>query len=235
MRLMRVLNALAALLTGMMLLGCILPLPMGWVRTSPDGQYVTIVRKPPDAPADSNDLELALYHIDRRQTTPIVRFSHDEDSPNPSILYDCGWTPDSRAVCFTLLVGAKKPSSENGENETANTAQGSELKPQVMLYEVVSGRLIQLPVEVYLPRWSADGKYLMGLGWEESKISIRIYHTDTWIHTQQVSLPEGWNIPTFEWAHWLKSESATAVIHLDAKSSSASDAPGPNLYLLRGA
>jgi len=231
MRLTRVLNALAALLMGMMLLGCIIP--MGWVHTSPDGQYVTVVRKPPDAPADSNDLELALYHIDRRQTTPVVRFSRDEDPPNPSFLYDCGWTPDSRAVYFTLLVGAKKPSSENGENGTANAAQGSELKPQVMLYEVASGRLIQLPIEVYLPRWSADGKYLMGLGWEESKPSIRIYHTDTWIHTQQVSLPEGWDIATFEWAHWLKSEPATAVIHLDAKRSS--DAHGRNLYLLRGA
>jgi hypothetical protein len=54
----------------------------GWVCVSPDGQYATIVRQPPDAPADSATLELALHHIDRRQTTPIVRFSLDENSPH---------------------------------------------------------------------------------------------------------------------------------------------------------
>ena len=87
MRFTRVLNAFAALLTGMLLLGCIIP--MGWVRTSPDGQYVTIVRKPPDAPADSADLELALYHLDRREISPILRFSFDEDSPHRGLLHEC--------------------------------------------------------------------------------------------------------------------------------------------------
>jgi hypothetical protein len=83
----RVLNTFAVLLTGMLLLGCIIPL--GWVRTSPDGQYVTIVRKPPDALADSADLELALYHLDRREISPILRFSFDEDSPHRGLLHEC--------------------------------------------------------------------------------------------------------------------------------------------------
>jgi len=235
MRFTRVLNALTALLTGMMLLGCIIP--MGWVRTSPDGQYVTIVRQPPDAPADSADLELALYHPDRRETSPIFRFSLDKDSPNSGLLYECAWTPDSRAVLITWipdwLADVGRPSSENSERGSTDTSHDSERKPQVMLYEVASGRLTRLPLEVYLSRWSADGKYLMGLSDDEDQPSIHIYRTDKWIRTQQVSLPEGWKIVSFDWARWINSEPATAVVHFEATDSAG--ASGRNLYLLREA
>jgi hypothetical protein len=236
MRFTRVLNAFAALLTGMLLLGCIIP--MGWVRTSPDGQYVTIVRKPPDAPADSADLELALYHLDRREISPILRFSFDGDSPHCGLLHECAWTPDSRAVLLTWIPGGwsvdvATPSSEKGERGSADTSHDSERKPQVMLYEVASGRLTRLPLEVYLSRWSADGKYLMGLSDDEDQPSIHIYRTDSWIRTQQISLPEGWKVVSFDWARWINSEPATAVVHFEATDSAG--ASGRNLYLLRGA
>jgi hypothetical protein len=79
MCLKRMSGALCMLVAAVLFSGCG---DQGWVRVSPDGQYVTIVRQPPDAPANSADLELALHHIDRRQTTPIVRFSLDENSPH---------------------------------------------------------------------------------------------------------------------------------------------------------
>jgi hypothetical protein len=100
------------------------------VRVSPDGQYVTVVRQPPDAPADSADPELALYHIDRRETTPIVRFL-DKNSPYAGWVYNCQWTPDSRAVCFTRLHPEESPEaeatpSENGDATPADAAQTSD-------------------------------------------------------------------------------------------------------------
>jgi hypothetical protein len=117
MRLKRMSGALCMLVAAVLFSGCG---DQGWVRTSPDGQYVTIVRQPPDAPADSEDTELALYHIDRRQTTPIVRFSLDEGSPHAGWVNNCQWTPDSRAVCFTWLraeepTDAEATPSENGD------------------------------------------------------------------------------------------------------------------------
>ena len=233
MRLKRMSIAVCMLVAAVLFSGCG---DQGWVRTSPDGQYVTIVRKPPDAPADSADLELALYHLDRREISPILRFSFDNDSPHSGLLYECAWTPDSRAVLLTWIpdwsVDVAIPSSEKGERGSADTSHGSERKPQVMLYEVASGRLTRLPLEVYLSRLSADGKYLMGLGGDEEHPSIHIYRTDSWIRTQQISLPEGWKLVSFDWACWINSESATAVVHFEATDSAG--ASGRNLYLLRG-
>ena len=249
MRFTRVLNAFAALLTGMLLLGCIIP--MGWVRTSPDGQYVTIVRKPPDAPADSYDAELALYHIDRRQTTPIVRFSLDEGSPHAGWVNNCQWTPDSRAVCFSWLhvepANAEATPSENGDATPADTAQTSDSKYSLMLYEIASGRLTELPISVQSPRWSADGKYLMGLGGDEEQPSILIYRTDTWVCTQQIRIPKDYydKVVVWDWAYWVQSDPPAAVVQLGAVSSLRSaqwdgwifspQVRCGNLYLLRGA
>jgi hypothetical protein len=139
--------------------------------------------------------ELALYHIDRRQTTPIVRFSLDENSPHAGWVYNCQWTPDSRAVCFTWLhaeepTDAEATPSENGDATPAETAQTSNSEHSLMLYEIASGRLTELPISVQAPRWSADGKYLMGLSDDEEPPSIHIYRTDTWVCTQQIRIPK---------------------------------------------
>jgi hypothetical protein len=223
----------------------------GWVRVSPDGQYVTIVRRPPDAPADSADLELALYHIDRRETTPIVRFSLDENSPHAGWVNNCQWTPDSRAVCFTRLHPEESPEaeatpSENGDATPADTAQTSDSKYSLMLYEIASGRLTELPISVQAPRWSADGKYLMGLSDDEEPPSIHIYRTDTWVCTQQIRIPREYydKVVVWDWAHWLRSDPPMAVVHLGTVDSQISGdllwwvvsppARLGNLYLLRG-
>jgi dipeptidyl aminopeptidase/acylaminoacyl peptidase len=224
----------------------------GWVRTSPDGQYVTIVRQPPDAPADSATLELALHHIDRRQTTPIVRFSLDENSPHAGWVNNCQWTPDSRAVCFSWLhveepTNAEATPSENGDATPADTAQTSDAKYSLMLYEVASGRIAELPISVHAPRWSADGKYLMGLGGDEEQPSILIYRTDTWVCTQQIRIPKDYydKVVVWDWAYWVQSDPPAAVVQLGAVSSLRSaqwdgwifspQVRCGNLYLLRGA
>jgi hypothetical protein len=192
MRLKRMSGALCMLVAAVLFSGCG---DQGWVRTSPDGQYVTIVRQPPDAPADSADLELALHHIDRRQTTPIVRFSLDEGSPHAGWVNNCQWTPDSRAVCFSWLraeapTDTQATPSENGETDPAETAQTSNSEHSLMLYEIASGRLTELPISVQAPHWSADGKYLMGLSDDEEPPSIHIYRTDTWVRTLQMRIPD---------------------------------------------
>jgi hypothetical protein len=205
-----------------------------------------IVRRPPDAPADSEDTELALYHIDRRQTTPIVRFSLDKNSSHKGWVHDCQWTPDSRAVCFTWLraeepTDAEATPSENGETDPAETAQTSNSEHSLMLYEIASGRLTELPISVQSPRWSADGKYLMGLSDDEEPPSIHIYRTDTWVRTLQIRIPEDYydEVVVWDWAHWLRSDPPMAVVHLGGSFSE----PAPfwssakrlgNLYLLRG-
>jgi hypothetical protein len=250
MRLKRISGALCMLVAAVLFSGCG---DQGWVRTSPDGQYVTIVRKPPDAPADSYDAELALYHIDRRQTTPIVRFSLDEGSPHAGWVNNCQWTPDSRAVCFSWLhveepTNAEATPSENGDATPADTAQTSDAKYSLMLYEVASGRLTELPISVHAPRWSADGKSLMGLGGDEEQPSILIYRTDTWVCTQQIRIPTEYydKVVAWDWAHWLRSDPPMAVVHLGTVDSRVSGdlfraewvvsppARLGNLYLLRG-
>ena len=243
MRLKRMSGALCMLVAAVLFSGCG---DQGWVRTSPDGQYVTIVRRPPDAPADSEDTELALYHIDRRQTTPIVRFSLDKNSSHKGWVHDCQWTPDSRAVCFTWLraeepTDAEATPSENGETDPAETAQTSNSEHSLMLYEIASGRLTELPISVQAPRWSADGKYLMGLSDDEEPPSLHIYRTDTWVRTLQIRIPEDYydEVVVWDWAHWLRSDPPMAVVHLGGSFSE----PAPfwssakrlgNLYLLRG-
>ena len=249
MRLKRMSGALCMLVAAVLFSGCG---DQGWVRTSPDGQYVTIVRQPPDAPADSYDAELALYHIDRRQTTPIVRFSLDEGSPHAGWVNNCQWTPDSRAVCFSWLhvepANAEATPSENGETDPAETAQTSDSKYSLMLYEIASGRLTELPISVQAPRWSADGKYLMGLSDDDEPPSIHIYRTDTWVCTQQIRIPREYydKVVAWDWAHWLRSDPPMAVVHLGAVDSRVSGdlfraewvvsppARLGNLYLLRG-
>jgi len=244
MRLKRMSGALCMLVAAVLFSGCG---DQGWVRVSPDGQYVTIVRQPPDAPADSEDTELALYHIDRRETTPIVRFL-DKNSPYAGWVYNCQWTPDSRAVCFTRLHPEESPEaeatpSENGDATPADTAQTSDAKYSLMLYEVASGRLTELPISVHAPRWSADGKSLMGLGGDEEQPSILIYRTDTWVCTQQIRIPREYydKVVAWDWAHWLQSDPPRVVIHLgaaeflDTKSWWGPQVRRGNLYLLRGA
>jgi hypothetical protein len=248
MRLKRMSIALCMLVAAVLFSGCG---DQGWVRVSPDGQYVTIVRKPTDAPADSADLELALYHIDRRETTPIVRFSLDENSPHAGWVNNCQWTPDSRAVCFSWLraeapTDTQATPSENGDATPADTAQTSDSKYSLMLYEVASGRLTELPISVHAPRWSADGKYLMGLGGDEEQPSILIYRTDTWVCTQQIRIPKEYydKVVAWDWAHWLRSDPPMAVVHLGTVDSQISGdllwwvvsppARLGNLYLLRG-
>jgi hypothetical protein len=244
MRLKRMSGALCMLVAAVLFSGCG---DQGWVRVSPDGQYVTIVRQPPDAPADSADLELALHHIDRRQTTPIVRFSLDENSPHAGWAYNCQWTPDSRAVCFTRLHPEESPEaeatpSENGDATPADAAQTSDSKCSLMLYEVASGRLTELPISVQAPCWSADGKYLMGLSDDEEPPSIHIYRTDTWVCTQQIRIPREYYDKVFvwDWAHWLQSDPPRLVIHLgtegylDPESLWGPKVRRGNLYLLRG-
>jgi hypothetical protein len=241
MRVKRMSVVLCMLVAAVLFSGCG---DQGWVRVSPDGQYVTVVRKPPDAPADSNDLELALYHIDRRQTTPIVRFL-DKNSPYAGWVYNCQWTPDSRAVCFTRLHPEESPEaeatpSENGENSPAETAQTSNPKYSLVLYEVASGRLMELPIAVEAPRWSADGRYLIGIGEEDT---LHIYRTDSWVCAQRLPIPEDYydNAVTWDWAHWLQSDPPRVVIHLgaaeflDTKSWWGPQVRRGNLYLLRSA
>jgi hypothetical protein len=244
MRLKRISGALCMLVAAVLFSGCG---DQGWVRTSPDGQYVTIVRKPPDAPADSYDAELALYHIDRRQTTPIVRFSLDEGSPHAGWVNNCQWTPDSRAVCFSWLraeapTDTQATPSENGDATPADAAQTSDAKYSLMLYEVASGRLAELPISVHAPRWSADGKSLMGLGGDEEQPSILIYRTDTWVCTQQIRIPTEYydKVVAWDWAHWLRSDPPMAVVHLGDNGFTggglvwSSEERRGNLYLLRG-
>ena len=241
MRVKRISTAVCLAIAAVLFAGCG---DQGWVRVSPDGQYVTVVRQPPDAPADSADIELALYQIDRRQTTPIVRFSLDANSPHAGWVYNCQWTPDSRAVCFTWRLegspDAEASPSEDSATSPEDSAQTPASKPRLMLYEIASGRLLELPIAVDAPRWSADGKYLIGLGEEDT---LHIYRTDSWVCAQRLPIPEDYydDAVTRDWAHWLQSDPPRVVIHLgtagylDAESCWGLKVRRGNLYLLRGA
>lgn len=234
MRLKRLIVGLLALLTAVLFSGCG---EQGWVRVSPDGQMTTVVRKPPDAPEDSPEIELAIYHLERRQTVPVFRFSLDEKSPLAGWVYNCQWTPDSRAVCFEWLrrVSSDAPDADGDSAE----ATDAKYEHKVLLYEVATGRLQELPIEAGAPRWSADGKYLMGIS---DKGDICLYRTDTWVCTQRVPLPrEDYNdeIVHWDWAHWVRTEPPLAVVLLEKRKTvwvgeGYSQRRG-DLHLLRGA
>jgi len=154
-------------------------------------------------------------------------------------------------VCFTWLraeepTDAEATPSENGETDPAETAQTSDSKYSLMLYEIASGRLTELPISVQAPRWSADGKYLMGLSDDDEPPSIHIYRTDTWVCTQQIRIPREYydKVVVWDWAHWVRSEPPRVVICLGATPSSVNIRGSSleidpakrcgNLYLLQG-
>lgn len=216
----------------MLLTGCGDP---GWVQVSPDGEYVTVMRLPPDAPADSEELELALHHIDRRTTTPIFRFSSDEKSLNAGRVYNVQWTPDSRALCFSWLPFESPDSGVSvaaNDAHPAETVQPTVSQPRLMLYEVASGQLTPLPISVQAPRWSADGRFLIGVDEEDT---LCIYRTDTWHCTQRIPTPEvGFTgVVMWEWAHWLQSNPPRAVIHLGFVSHNTLRVRRGNLFMLQ--
>lgn len=234
MPLKRVCLAVCVGVATVLLTGCGDP---GWVQVSPNGDYVTVVRKPPDAPANSEELELELHHIDRRTTTPIFRFSRDEKSSNAGWVYNVQWTPDSRALCFSWLPfespDAEGSSAANDARPT-ETVQPTEFQPRLMLYEVASGQLTQLPISVHAPRWSPDGRLLIGVGEEDT---LCIYRTDTWNCTQRIPISEGefTGVVVWEWAHWLQTTPPKAVVHLGVMSDEpllARRARRGNLFIL---
>jgi hypothetical protein len=91
-----------------------------------------------------------------------------------------------------------------------------------MLYEIASGRLTELSISVQAPRWSADGKYLMGLSGDEEQPSIHIYRTDTWVCTQQIRIPREYydKVVAWDWAHWLQSDPPMTVDSLGRQKDS---------------
>lgn len=145
MRLKRLIVGLLALLTAVLFSGCG---EWGWVRVSPDGQFTTVARKPPDAPEDSPEIELAIYHLERRQTVPVFRFSLDDRSPLAGWVYNCQWTPDSRGMLQWLRRAADGAPTTDGDSAEATDAK---YEHKVMLYEVATGRLQELPIEANAP------------------------------------------------------------------------------------
>ncbi len=230
MRLKRLIVGLLALLNAVLFSGCG---EQGWVRVSPDGQFTTVARKPPDAPEDSSEIELAIYHLERRQTVPVFRFSLDDESPLAGWVYNCQWTPDSRAVCFEWMRRAADgaPPADGDSAEAAD----AQYERKVLLYEVATGRLQELPIEASAPRWSADGRYLMGFS---DKDGICLYRTDTWTCTQRVPLPrkDYDEIIHWDWAHWVRTEPPLAVVLLGKKAQVGEGyyQRHGDLYLLRG-
>ncbi|MCS6919249.1 MAG: hypothetical protein NZM28_05725, partial [Fimbriimonadales bacterium] len=160
MRLVKLAGMLSSLFLAMWLSGCG---DQGWVRVAPDGRSVTIVRSV-EVSDDEEYAELALYDFERDTTTPIVRFDPESESPLPlGWLYNCQWTPDSRALSFIALENEPPTPSEPVPDAEAEADPASqEQRPSLMLYEVASRKLLRLPIESpTAANWSRDGKYLI--------------------------------------------------------------------------
>ena len=71
MRRLKTVGALVCLAVALSLSGCG---DQGWVRTSPDGKYATVVI-PHEISDDEKYVELSLYDLDRNTITPIARFT----------------------------------------------------------------------------------------------------------------------------------------------------------------
>lgn len=111
---------------------------------------------------------------------------------------------------------AEVPSAAN-DAHSAEAVQPTESRPRLMLYEVASRQLTQLPISVHAPRWSADGRLLIGVGEEDT---LYIYRTDSWDALQRIPIPQDdfTEVMVWEWAHWLQTTPPKAVIHLGVVS-----------------
>lgn len=105
---------------------------------------------------DETRSKLLLYDLDTRETTEVYA------TQSLSLeFYDIQWHPNSRAFCFVV--------SRDSE------------PPRLMLYELDSRRLRQLPVELpILARWSRDGERLLVLSDTEKTRRYDLYDTASW-------------------------------------------------------
>lgn len=105
---------------------------------------------------DETSSKLLLYDLETRETTEVYATQGESLQ-----FYDIQWRPDSRALCF---VTSKEPEQS-----------------RLMLYELDSRRLTELPVELPgLARWSRDGDRLLVLSGTEEARRYDLYDTASW-------------------------------------------------------
>ncbi len=106
--------------------------------------------------ADETRSKLLLYDLETCETTEV--YATQSESLE---FYDIQWRPDSQAFCFVT----------NPEPEQA----------RLMLYELGSHRLTELPVELpELARWSRDGNRLLVRSSTEEARRYDLYDTASW-------------------------------------------------------
>lgn len=105
---------------------------------------------------DETRSKLLLYDLETRETTEVYA------TQSKSLeFYDIQWRPDSQAFCFVT------------------TPEPEQLR--LMLYELDSRRLTELPVESpELARWSRDGNRLLVRSRTEDRRRYDLYDTVSW-------------------------------------------------------
>ena len=246
MRRLKIAGALVCLTVALSLSGCG---DQGWVRTSPDGKYATVVI-PHEISDDEKYVELSLYDLDRNTITPIARFTLESQTlPTVPFLWiaNCQWTPDSRALSFIAIEvppSEPTPTTDSRDEKDCGTEEASY---RVILYELGSGMLKRLPIEEpAAAQWSRDGKYL--IVYHENNDTIAVYRADTWVRVAALEVPDDCydNIISWEWAAML-SETPMSMLALlgrterfaSSKTTDGSwrwsnDVQVGDLYLVRG-
>lgn len=247
MRRLKIAGALVCLAVALSLSGCG---DQGWVRTSPDGKYATVVI-PYEISDEEKYAELSLYDLDRNTITPIARFTLESQalSTIPFLwIANCQWTPDSRALSFIAIPAAPSEPTPETDQKDEDGSSAEEAHTHVILYELGSGMLKRLPIEEpAAAQWSRDGRYLMVYHGNDNTIAV--YRTDTWVRVAALKVPDDYynSIISWEWAAML-SETPMSMLALLGRTEpfassettdgcwwwSSNDVQVGDLYLVRG-
>ncbi|GBC92340.1 hypothetical protein HRbin15_00806 [bacterium HR15] len=175
--------------------------------------FLNLVRTSPDGryltviDSDESRSRLLLYDLNTHETTEV--YTSKDDSLD---FYDIQWRPDSQAFCFVAT---------------------HEREYSLMLYEVDSHRLAQLPVESPgLARWSRDGRQLLVLNTANGEDRYELYDTASWTRVRSYPSPFNYQASDTVIAQLLRDE---RVLILGKPTDTSDNFPqGYNLYLFSG-
>ena len=129
------------------------PMAAGLARWSPDGQAIAFTARSPGQP----------WHIyvvsagggDLRQVSP-----RDSGAEDPT------WSPDGKSIAYALDLDAPADSR----------------KDRLRIVDVFTGQATTIPNSslIYSPRWSPDGRRLMGLTADDQNLMLFDFSTQRW-------------------------------------------------------
>jgi Tol biopolymer transport system component/DNA-binding winged helix-turn-helix (wHTH) protein len=147
------------------------------INWSPDGSRILFMD-------DSSNSEIAIYSVASQGGTPVRLIPED---PRPQV--DPTWSPDGKRVAYCTDTRFSK-------------SKRHLLKYETHLLDLASHKDITLPPlkdGFFSPRWSPDGRMIVGMTFSPPGLALFDLHTRQYRRLLQV--PEGWDLGWNTWSH----------------------------------